>query len=112
MKLSTSPPNTKEHQLIMLTPPAMTVENQWHIPMCHKTSALQGNNHRFANLTCLLQPSAHWKGEPMLLLSNRSTTKNTTTTTFITMTGELEHLRLLSIYGFANLNQMKSVLGA
>src|SRR3954469_16861754 len=111
MRLSTSPPNTKEHQLIMLTPPAMTVAIQRHIPMCPKTSAPQGNNHRFANLTCLLQLSAHWKGEPMLLRSHRSTTKTTTTTTTI-MIGELDHLRLLSTYGFANLNQMKSVLGA
>src|SRR3954471_5031522 len=108
MRLSTSPPNTKEHQLIMLTPPAMTVAIQQHIPMCPTTSAPHGNNHRFANLTYLLQLSAHWKGEPML---PRSTTKTTTTTTTI-MIGELDHLRLLSTYGFANLNQVKSVLDA
>ena len=90
----------------------MMVATHRHILMCHKTSVHQGNNHRFANLTCLLQPSAHWKGEPMLLLSHRSTTNTTTTTTLITMTGELDHLRPLSIYGFANLNQMKNALGA
>ena len=112
MKLSSSPLNTKEHQLIMLTPPAMTVENQWHIPMCHKTSAHHGKNPRFDNLTCLHQLSAHWKDEPMLLLSRRSTTKTATTTTTITMIGELDHFRLLNIYGFANLNPMKSSLGA
>jgi len=112
MKLSTSPPNTKEHQLIMPSPPAMKVEIQRHIPMCHKTSAHHGLNPHFDNLTCLHQLSDHWKVTTMLHLIHRSTTKTTITTTTITMIGELDHLRLLSISGFANTHQMKSVLGA
>jgi len=94
------------------SPPAMKVEIQRHIPMCHKTSAHHANNPRFDNLTCLHQLSDHWKATTMLHLIHRSTTKTTITTTTITMIGELDHLRLLSISGFANTHQMKSVLGA
>ena len=111
MKLSTSPLNTKEHQIIMLIPSAMTAEIQRHTLMCHKTPVHQDNNHRFDNMTYLQQLSEHWKGDPMLLPSRHSTTKTTTTAPTITMIGELEHIRLLSISGFANLNTMKSVLG-
>ena len=95
----------------MLTPPAMTAEIQRHILMCHKTPVHQDNNHRFDNMTYLQRIFALWRDKPMLLPSHRSTTKITTTTPTITMTGELDHLRPLSIYGFANLNQMKSALG-
>jgi hypothetical protein len=111
--LSTSIFNTKGHQLIMPGQQDMKATNmESHLTlMCLERTVIQDHHFTRVKTTYLLRLFAHWRSAQMHLTCHTLIINSTTTTTSITMTGELEHPRRPSTFGFANPNTMKSVLG-